>query len=438
MTLVPRGFIISAPASGSGKTMLAIGLIAALRKRGIRVVVAKTGPDYIDSQFLSAAAGCHCLNLDPWAMSENELKARVIKHTARADLLVIEGVMGLFDSPVNCNGSTADLATLLNLPVVLAVDSSRQAQSIAAIVHGFTTFRASPKVCGIIATNVASNRHANIVNKSLAEFNLLHLGSFRTDPSLKLDSRHLGLVQAQEVKKLHKMIQSASINAEKGIDLDRIIALASPLPVNASLKGIVQVVPPLGQYIAVAHDVAFSFAYPHILLDWQAQGAQIAPFSPLKNESPVAEADAIFLPGGYPELYAAQLSTSHIFLNGIQQAAERGTTIYGECGGYMVLGQVLIDSNGSTHKMAGLLSHSTSFAERKLQLGYRLLENAGYAWQLPQRLRGHEFHYSVLAEVGSDPPLFHATDSCGYELGNYGGHRNTVMGSYAHIISVYQ
>ncbi|MEN2495272.1 MAG: Hydrogenobyrinate a,c-diamide synthase [Hyphomicrobiaceae bacterium hypho_1] len=429
------GLIIAAPSSGIGKTVLTLGLVAALRRRGYVVAVAKAGPDYIDPQFLSAAAGFSCINLDSWAMSACELRTRVVKHASEADILIIEGAMGLFDGPNDGVGSTADLAEILALPVILAVDASRQAQSIAAIVHGFTTFRMNPKICGVITTKVASDRHADMVFKSLLELNICNLGAFRLDKALKLQSRHLGLVQAHEFYTLEEIVKTAGINAETHLNLDRLVALAGPIASEKPWKTAEQVIPPLGQHIAVAHDSAFSFTYPHILSDWRAQGAQISLFSPLKNEAASTEADAIFLPGGYPELYAGKLSDSNVFLDSIRQAAKRDTLIYGECGGYMVLGQSLIDSTGKAYRMSGLLSHVTSFYNPKLNIGYRTLKNAGYAWQLPKCFLGHEFHYSYLTNVGSDLPLFYASDSSGCSLGDFGGYRNNVMGSYAHVIS---
>ncbi len=429
----PRGFIIAAPASGTGKTVLTLGLVAALRQHGLRVAVAKTGPDYIDPQFLAAAAGGPCLNLDPWAMPPEDLRARTARHAEGADLLVVEGVMGLFDGAAGGGGSTADLADVLGLPVILAVDAGRQAQSIAATVHGFATFRPRPEVCGVIATHVASDRHAGMVQAALDELTLPYLGALRKDSALTLLSRHLGLVQAHELAALTDVVHAARANVAAHLDLDQLVALSGSLTASA---GAVERLPSLGQHIAVADDVAFGFAYPHMLGDWQAQGAQITPFSPLKDEAPSEIADAVFLPGGYPELYAGQLAAAYIFLDGLKQAAGRGALIYGECGGYMVLGRALIDADGVSHRMADLLGHVTTFAERKRHLGYRTLENAGHARFFSQRLRGHEFHYSALADAGRDPPLFRASDSRGVELGDYGGCRGTVMGSYAHVISV--
>ncbi|MEM6496970.1 MAG: cobyrinic acid a,c-diamide synthase, partial [Pseudomonadota bacterium] len=191
--------------------------------------------------------------------------------------------------------------------------------------------------------------------------------------------------------------------------------------------------PPLGQRIAVASDEAFGFVYPHIVSDWREQGAEIRFFSPLADQGPSPKVDAIFLPGGYPELHAGQLSNAHVFRDGMRTAAQTGCAIYGECGGYMVLGEALIDEHGAAHAMLGLLSHTTSFEKRERQLGYRKLKRIANA-RLPQTLYGHEFHYSTVAERGHDNPLFETADSKDQSLGKVGGARANVCGSYLHII----
>lgn len=427
-----RGLVIAAPASGSGKTVLTMGLAAALRARGQKVAVAKAGPDYIDPQFLAAAGAAACLNLDPWAMPPGELRARAGSHAAAADFLLLEGAMGLFDGAAGGGGSTAELAETLGLPVLLVVDASRQAQSIAATVHGFKTFRQSLKVCGVIATQVASDRHAEMVRDALGQIGLPYLGALRKAKGLALKSRHLGLIQAHEVLALYDALAAARANVEANVDLDRLVSLAEPmLPGDGA---VLARIPPLGQRIAVARDIAFGFSYTHMLADWHDQGAQLSYFSPLDDEAPDKTCNAVFLPGGYPEIHAGRLAAATTFLDGLRRAASCGAVVYGECGGYMVLGQALIDADGKAHPMAGLLGNVTSFATRKRQLGYRQLENAGHTPLFPPRLTGHEFHYSVLVETGGDPPLFLGRDSRGTALGPMGGCRGNAMGSYAHII----
>ena len=425
------GFIVAAPSSGSGKTTVTLGLIGALRNRGLKVAAAKVGPDYIDPKFLEAASGGACINLDPWAMTPAQLRARLATHAADHDIIVIEGVMGLFDGAEGGGGATSDLASLLELPVVLVVDASRQAQSIAALVHGFSTFRQDLNVAATIATRVGSDRHATMIAAALEPLPIKHLGAIRTTSDLTVRSRHLGLVQACEQQQLQQLRTAAADTVSRSIDLNLLIDLSKPFH-SANQPAYL---PQLGQRIAIARDVAFGFIYPHILSDWLKQGSEIEFFSPLDNEAPTPDCDAIFLPGGYPELHGGQISTAENFRAGIVAAAQSGCTIYGECGGYMVLGEALIDATGTSHPMLGLLSHVTSFRDRSRQLGYRKLNRIANA-PLPPQINAHEFHYSTIAIPGSEEPLFEVADSKHRSLGQAGGRRAKVFGSYMHMIDV--
>lgn len=416
-----RGLAVAAPHSGSGKTLITLGLIRAFRNRGLKVASAKVGPDYIDGRFHEAASGRPCINLDYWAMGPEVCKARLSE--IDADLVIVEGVMGLFDGPDGAKGSTADLAEALGLPIVLVIDAAKQAQSVAAVVHGFSTFRPSLKIAGVILNRVASDRHAKMLSDSLDS---RILGIMRQNDSAIWPSRHLGLVQAQENQQLEAFIESAASGVSRETFLDNINESAT-LFSNQTLES-PNALPPLAQNIAIASDIAFAFAYPHLLNDWRKQGAELSFFSPLNNEVP--KCDAVFLPGGYPELHAGKLASNAAFLNALRK--HKGL-IYGECGGYMVLGDAIIDADGNSHAMAGLLPVTTSFAKRKLQLGYRQLKPLNGPWTA--RLRGHEFHYSTIASQGSADPLFHASDSAGNDLGPIGQRVGHVMGSYAHIIS---
>jgi len=420
--------VIAAPHSGSGKTLVTLGLLRAFRNRGVKVVSAKAGPDYIDPAFHAAATGQPCINLDYWAMGEQACHARAVTHSAGANLLIIEGVMGLFDGPQGAKGSTADLAAALGLPVLLVVDASKQGQSIAAVVQGFRAFRSNVDLAGAILNRVASDRHEAILREALAPLGLPVLGALRQIDSLHLPSRHLGLVQAQENQQLESFIESAAAGVARETNLDKILESAAPLTNQPTRP--VNHLPPLGQTIAIARDQAFSFLYPHLIESWRRQGAEISFFSPLAVETLPAAA-AVFLPGGYPELYAGQLSANARFMDGLRNF--KGL-IYGECGGYMVLGEGLIDGEGQHHAMAGLLPLTTSFAKRKLHLGYRQLNPLTGPWKLP--LRGHEFHYSTIESQGGGEPLFQAHDAAGNDLGHIGQRIGNVMGSYAHVISL--
>lgn len=421
-----KAFVVAAPSSGSGKTMLTLGLLRAFRNRGLRVASAKIGPDHIDPRFHKAASGRPCLNLDPWAMRREVIAGLLTEINHDAELTIVEGVMGLFDGPAGARGSTADLAQDMNLPIVLVLDSGHQGQSIAALAEGFINHRKGLTFAGLILNRVASDRHAAILTAALAPLGLPILGLVRRSDSLNWPSRHLGLVQAQENQELELFIETTSLAVARETKLDKLLTLATEIRPE-SLSG--PILPPLGQKIAVADDVAFSFAYPHILQAWKKAGAEICLFSPLNDQAPKAGCDAVFLPGGYPELHAGVLSQNQVFLNGLRNSK---ALIYGECGGFMVLGDALIDAKSQSHAMASLLPLTTSFATRKLHLGYRQLTPLGGPWKKP--LRGHEFHYSSIANEGMADRLFNASDAIGEDLGPIGLKRGNVMGSYAHII----
>jgi cobyrinic acid a,c-diamide synthase len=420
-----RALIIAAPASHAGKTVVTLGLLRALRNRGICVASAKVGPDYIDPRFHEAATGAPCFNLDPWAMDHG-----LIGHLLGqldADLIIIEGVMGLFDGPDGARGSTADLAEDLDLPVVLVNDVSRQAQSIGPVIHGFATYRKSIDLAGVILNRVASERHRDMLNTVLQPVGISVLGSVMRDDGLLLPSRHLGLVQASEKTDIDAFIDTAAHLMAKFVDLDCLVALARPPSLSKPEKPL----PPLGQRIALASDTAFAFAYPHLVQGWQQQGAQILPFSPLADEAPDRRADAVFLPGGYPELHAGTLAANGHFLDGLRTSS---ALIYGECGGFMVMGEYLIDAGGKRHRMAGLLPVETSFEKRQLHLGYRQLAHSD-ALPWPTKLKGHEFHYSSIDWQGDGEALFKAHDAADRALGPMGLRRGKIMGSYAHVIA---
>lgn len=418
-----EGFIIAAPSTGSGKTLVTLALLRALKRMGVSVASCKAGPDYIDPRFHEAASGAPCLNLDSWAMRPVLWKSLLARQAREAELVIIEGVMGLFDGSTGGQGSTAELARATNLPIVLVVDAARQGQSIAALIHGFKTFRPDVRVAGVILNRVASARHADLLTENLQGENLI--GWLPRMDELKLPERHLGLVQASEIASLEAYLEKAADVVLEHLDFSKLPGAATPR--YGTMPGLA----PLGQTIAIARDEAFGFLYSHIAESWRQQGAQITFFSPLNNEA-VPEAAAVFLPGGYPELHAGKLATAATFRASLRKAAERAL-IYGECGGFMVLGRDLIDADGRHHAMAGLLPHTTSFAARKLALGYRMVSHTSpLGW--PRHLRGHEFHYSTQTTPHEADPLFRVKGIQGEDLGVAGLKRNRVMGSYIHII----
>lgn len=434
------GAVIAAPSSGSGKTTITLGLLRCFARNNIPVSSFKVGPDYIDPGFHAAASERPCLNIDTWAMRPETVTALFAETAAHAQIVLGEGVMGLFDgaqvSAGSSSGSTADTAAALGLPVILVVDAGAQAQSAAAVVHGFATFRDDVRVAGVIFNRVGSPRHADMLTSAAAPLGIPVLGCVPREPDIAVPDRHLGLVQASEMAALDRFLDAAADLVSAHIDLPALRGLMTDLgarPVAVPPRPI----PPLGQRIAVAFDDAFRFAYRHVIDGWRAAGADILPFSPLADDAPDAAADAVYLPGGYPELHAGKLAANRQFLDGLRAAAERGAAIYGECGGYMVLGDELTDADGKAHAMAGLLPLGTSFAERRMHLGYR---NASLVGDTPLGAAGtvygaHEFHYAgILDQGGGTEPLFSATDAAGVDLGTTGLRVGNVMGSFIHLI----
>jgi cobyrinic acid a,c-diamide synthase len=435
---VSRGLILAAPKSGSGKTLITAGLLRHLRERGIRVAAAKIGPDYIDPTFHARASGAPCLNLDPWAMRPATLAGLVRQLEGSAELVLCEGVMGLFDGtgPDDEAGSTAALARLAGWSVVLVVDAGGQGASVAALVTGFARHDPRVPLSGVILNRVASPRHQALLTEAINRHlpGLPVLGALPRDESLALAARHLGLVPAGEAEAVDAVIERAARRIGTDLAIDTLLALARPARCAAAPGS--PALLPLGQNIAVARDDAFLFTYEATLAGWRRQGSSISFFSPLADEAPDTRADAVYLPGGYPELYAGRLATAGRFCAGLHEAAATGKPIYGECGGYMALGETLRDAEGRTHRMAGLLPLATSFAEPRRQLGYRMatLLGSGPLGVQGAPFRGHEFHYASIVEEGDADRLFMLADASGNNLGHAGLQRNLVAGSFIHLI----
>src|ERR671919_7018 len=301
------GLIIAAPASGSGKTTLTLALLRALRRAGIPVASFKVGPDYIDPMFHARASGRPCINLDSWAMRIETLAGLSDDLSREAALVIGEGVMGLFDGAADGRGSTADLASLFDLPVILVVDARGMAASAAALVEGFTRHRDDVEVAGIIFNRVGSDAHEKLLRRACYDrFAQPVLGCLPEDPRLELPERHLGLVQADELPDFDDVLDRAAAIVAEHVDLKRLARLARPF--GLGLYGPpARPLRPLGQRIAVARALAFAFAYPAVLDGWRAAGAEIMFFSPLADAPPDPSATAVYLPGGYPELHAASL-----------------------------------------------------------------------------------------------------------------------------------
>ncbi|MFD2175727.1 cobyrinate a,c-diamide synthase [Rhodobacter lacus] len=433
-SLWPKGLAVAAPASGAGKTTLTLGLLRAFRARGLAVQPFKNGPDYIDPAFHAAAAGRMSFNLDGWAMDDALLGA-LAGEARGADLVIFEGAMGLYDGPADPGrvgrGASAEIARRFGWPVVLALDVKGQGQSAAATALGFAQHPDAPPLAGVILNNVASPRHEAMIRAEMARLGLAVLGALPRRADLALPERHLGLVQAEEQAGLAATLDRLGAFVAEHVDLDALLAAAGagPAPLPGAWPR------PPAQRIALARDAAFSFAYPHMLAGWRRAGAEIVPFSPLADEAPDAAADLVWLPGGYPELHAGRLAAATTFLEGLRGFAAQ-KPVHGECGGYMVLGTALMDAEGVSHAMAGLLGLVTSYAKRKLHLGYR---RATLCAPMPgqgagKALWGHEFHYStILAQP--DAPLAEVRDAGGQIVAETGSVRGKVSGSFFHLIA---
>jgi cobyrinic acid a,c-diamide synthase len=433
-----RGLILAAPASGSGKTLVTAGLARHLRRRDLRVAAAKAGPDFIDPSFHAAATGRPCPNLDVWGMRPATLAGLVGELEATADIVLCEGVMGLFDGtgPEGEAGSTAELARITGWPVVMIVDVRGQGASVAALLRGFACHQPQVPLVGVIFNRVSGVRHGALLVEAVSRHlpRLACLGALPADTALALRSRHLGLVPASEDGEADAVIDRCASQIGAALDIDRLLGLAR----NSVLSVGPGAVPisPLGQRIAVACDPAFCFAYPTLLESWRRQGVEIDFFSPLADEAPDPAADSVYLPGGYPELWASRLEAAEIFTTGLRRAAAEGKSVYGECGGYMVLGEALVDSEGRRRRMAGLLPLVTSFAERRLHLGYRCatLLDANPLGAAGMHFRGHEFHYATVISQGLADSLLAVTDAAGRALDAGGLRQGSVFGSFIHLI----
>lgn len=431
-----RAIIVGAPRSGSGKTSVTIGILRALTRRGLKVRGAKSGPDYIDPGFHTAATGLSGVNLDSWAMSPSLLNALAVNAADDADFVILESAMGLFDgipAAPGRSGSAADLARLYGLPVLLVLDVSGQSTTAAAVAKGFATYDPEVRMAGVVLNRLGSERHRRLSGDAIEAIGLPVVGAILRDPTLNLPERHLGLVQAGEYDDLMAHLDRLADMAEKSLDLDAVMALATPL---APEPGSFDDAQPPGQRIALAGDTAFTFLYPHVAAYWRKAGAEMVPFSPLADEAPDNSCDVCWLPGGYPELHAGRLAAAANFRRGMARFA--GTKpIHGECGGFMVLGEALEDASGETHKMLGLLGHSTSFARRKMNLGYREARLRADCPLGPRGalIRGHEFHYAQMTATGDDEPLADLADGQGNPIGASGYRRGQVSGTFFHAIA---
>ena len=448
-----NGVFIAAPASSSGKTLITLAILRALASynkiSNQRIASIKTGPDYIDPAFHRAASGNDCINIDPWAMRP-ELQMQLMQDLiAKNDLIIAEGVMGLFDGALDGYGATADLATRFNWPIIMVMDVTGQAASAVASLKGFYQFRSDINIAAVIFNRVGSKKHRQILKTAMDKYlpDMEILGYLPKNNDLIMPSRHLGLdldiVQYRDNKDIEGFLNNAATWLNDNIDLDGLInitKLAGQITDNNITRQVA--IKPLGQNIGIAKDAAFNFYYQSMIDGWRAMGANISFFSPLNDDAPNDDCDAIYLPGGYPELYAGRISNNKNFMNGIKLHGAKGSFIYGECGGYMTLGDGLIDGDGISHKMVGLLPISTSFFKPKLHLGYRqaeLLSDCRLGVK-GQKFKGHEFHYASITCEEAGNSLFNQRDALdmniGCNNGNIGHINGNICGSYLHLIDM--
>lgn len=429
------GIMISAPSSGSGKTTVTLGLLRALAEDGMRVQPFKSGPDYIDPAFHLAAAGRASFNLDTWSMGEGLLNA-IASQAQGTEICVAEGSMGLYDGVATRGqsgfGTSAETALRMGWPVVLVLDVSGQAQSAAAAALGFRMYKPDLPFAGVILNRVASLRHERLTTMGMRKAGLNVLGALPRRGDLTLPERHLGLIQAVEHPDLEAAIADYAAFLRAHVNLGAIKAVARGK--LAERQGGTLPLPP-AQRIALAQDAAFSFTYPHLVEGWRSAGAEVLPFSPLLDEAPDPHADLVWLPGGYPELHAGRLAAAENYRSGLRRHAET-RPVHGECGGYMAMGEALIDKDGQRHAMAGLLGLVTSYEKRRFHLGYRQAELLA---PLPghrsgTRLRGHEYHYSSILDQ-PDAPLAKVADADGNPVPETGSHRGNVSGTFFHLIT---
>ncbi len=434
MTSAP-GLLISAPSSGTGKTTVMLGLLRALAEDGLNVQPFKSGPDYIDPAFHRAACGRNSFNLDGWAMGHGLWQA-IAAQAAGADICLAEGSMGLFDGVATRGqqgfGSSAETAQAMGWPVVLVLDVGGQAQSAAATALGFRSYMPDLPFAGVILNRVASPRHERLTRLGMERAGLPVLGVLPRRGDLALPERHLGLIQAVEHPDLDAAVAGYATFLRENVDLSALKAAARGNVLPAQPPALPK---PPAQRIAIARDAAFSFTYPHLLEGWHAAGAEILPFSPLADQAPDPTADLVWLPGGYPELHAGTLAAAETFRTGLRHHAKT-KPVHGECGGYMALGEALIDKEGIRHRMAGLLGLVTSYEKRKFHLGYRraVLKARMPGHESGSALRGHEFHYSSILEQ-PDAPLAAVADADGNPVPETGSRRGKVSGTFFHFIS---
>lgn len=437
-----KRLVIAAPQSGSGKTTVCAGLIAALKQRGVNVTPFKVGPDYIDPTYHALAAGQPCHNLDPWLLAPEQMVASFTNRSQHADLAVIEGMMGLFDglSGSDDSGSAAHVARLLDAPVLLVLDVNAMARSAAAIVRGFRDFDPAVRIAGVVLNRVGSPTHARMVQEAIeCETGVPVVGYLQQEAAFHLPERHLGLIPTAEPGRWQTWVQTVSTAVTQTFDLARILAIAEsapPMPVQQDETNPFIPHAKKRAVIAVAYDAAFNFIYADNLDLLQTAGAELALFSPLHDQALPRGTQAIYLCGGFPELYAEALADNSALHRQIQQAHTERLPIYAECGGLMYLTEAIVDVHGQTHPLVGLLP-GQAVMEQQLTLGYRSLcaQHDNWLWRAGETMRGHEFHYSTWQGRPATFPYLYEFQPDAYRLAPQleGVWQGNLLASYTHL-----
>lgn len=410
---IPR-LVIAAPHSHAGKTTITLALMAALTRRGLRVAPFKVGPDYIDPQLHRRAAGHPSYNLDTYMVSGTRVQETFQRVAQDADIAVIEGVMGLFDgsSPTSRVGSTAEVAMLLNAPIVLVVDAAGMAASVGALVHGFRTYDPDVQLTGVLLNRLGSEGHYRYLIPALEQEGVEILGYLPKQEGLSIPERHLGLLPASETDFVTPLLDQLIDLTERYLDLDRVIQLAQAAPPLEPLRA---AAPPAKKSprirLAWAQDEAFHFTYQENLDLLTAAGAEIVPFSPIHDHALPQGTDAIWLGGGFPELFAEPLSANTSMRAAVRACGENGTPIYAECGGFMYLCDWLQDQQGERYPQVGLIAGGSRMTASLQQFGYAqatFLQGTCFG-PAGVEVRGHRFHYSVY-EPGEAAP------DCAYRI----------------------
>ncbi len=433
--------IVAGTHSGSGKTTATLAIMAALVRRGVRVQGFKVGPDFIDPDHQTWITGRPSRNLDTWLLAPQTLARTFRKGTATADLAVIEGVMGLFDGrgADDDSGSTASLARLWQLPVLLTVDARGLSRSIAPLVLGFARFDASVEVAGVIANKVGSHRHfAEHLAPALrvAAPDLALPGFLLRNEAITIPSRHLGLFTAGDVGQRPALLDALADAAEANLDLDRLVAMARPpqLPSDESEEPAATDRPPVTRRVGLARDRAFCFYYEDNLDLLRETDAEIVEFSPLDDSQLPDHLDLVYLGGGYPELHAERLAANTPMRDSIRRFHAQGGSILAECGGLMACAEWLRDHEGREHRMWGLIPAAAIMQPRFAALGYVTVvsERASLLGPEGSTIRGHEFHYSRL-EASSPLPYSTALHRPGREAKPDGIQVGGLHAGYAHL-----